>query len=546
MRPHRGATNAATITAAPRTISVGSAVAHALARHGVTHVFGIPGIHTMEIYRGFSETGIRHVTSRHEQGAVFMADGFARSTGRPGVACLITGPGIANGATAIAEAYSDSVPLLILTTQIEREFAGTGRRRSHELFDQMSLLRGLTPNVIRAETSQAAAQAVDAAFASFGTERPVPAIVEIPIDVLGIRGPIAFDDPVVASPALPGPAELERALSWLNAAKRPLMIVGGGAHGAADVVTDLADRIGAGVVASSAGKGVVPDSHPRFVTTGLDLATVRAAVAEADVLVIVGCEIGHMDTYVPNATPWPTPLRTIQIDIDPTQIGRNAEASLGLVGDAAATVAWLAARVAPNTRTAPGVDAWVDARAASHEEAGAIAGPIAPWIDGLDAGLPVGAILTVDITRPVTYAALYLHRCDGPRTWLRPLGLTTLGYALPAAIGAAIAHPDRAVAALVGDGGFMFTVQEMIVASELGLALPVIVWNDGAYGEIRDKMVASSIPPIGTTLQVPDLPALARTFGGEGARVQRPTDLTREVRAALERPRPTIIEVDVR
>lgn len=526
-------------------MTVASAVAQSLARHGVTHVFGIPGIHTMELYRGFGETGIQHVTSRHEQGAVFMADGFARSTGRPGVACLITGPGVANGATAIAEAHSDSVPLLILTTQIEGEFAGRGRRRSHELFDQASLLQGLTPNVVRAETASAAVDAIDAAFASFGRTRPVPAIVEIPIDFLGIPGPIAFEDPLVASPALPDSVELERAVAWLNAAQRPLMIVGGGAHGATDEVIDLAERIGAGVVASSAGKGVVPDAHARFLTTGLDLAAVRAAVAEADLLLIVGCEIGHMDTYASDATPWPTPSRTIQIDIDPTQIGRNAEAPLGLVGDAAATVGWLAARVAPNTPEAP-TDRWSDTREASEREARSIAGPLAPWIDALDAGLPPDAILAVDITRPVTYAALYLHRCDGPRTWLRPLGLTTLGYAMPAAIGAAIAHPDRAVAALVGDGGFMFTVQELIVASELGLALPVIVWNDGAYGEIRDKMVASGIPPIGTTLRVPDLQAMARAFGGEGVRADHPGDLTRELRAALERPRPTLIEVDVR
>jgi len=384
---------------------VGVAIARALVRHGVTHVFGIPGIHTMELYRGLAETEIRHVTSRHEQSAVFMADGYARSTGQPGVACLITGPGIANGATAIAEAYSDSVPILVLTTQIERELAGQGKRRSHELFDQQSLLRGLTPNVARANSGQDAVAAIDAAFEAFSASRPVPAIVEIPIDVLAGCEVVAIREPSPTEPTLPPSLHLERARGWLERAERPLIIVGGGAQGAAAEVVKLAEVLGAAVVSSSSGKGVVPDRHPLFLTAGLDLAAVRTAVREADVLLVIGCEIGHMDTYVADATPWPTPRRTIQIDIDPTQIGRNAHANLGLVGDAAATSAWLVERL---HRTSPRRTADAATKAAVDHDARSVAGGLAPWIDALDAGLPPDAILAADITRPVTYAAIYI------------------------------------------------------------------------------------------------------------------------------------------
>jgi thiamine pyrophosphate-dependent acetolactate synthase large subunit-like protein len=521
-------------------MTAGQVVARTLIRHGVKVVFGIPGVHTMEIYRALAESQIRHVTPRHEQGAVFMADGYARASGRPGVACVITGPGLANGATAIAAAYSDSIPVIVLTTQIARDLVGRGRRLSHELVDQASVVAGITTSYAQPSEPREIERAIRAAFAQFSNERPVPAVIEIPVDVLDQSDDVVIGDPTPQTDHLPVVQDLRLALAWLEASSSPVVIVGGGAQQASAMVVRLVERLGAVVVSTSAGKGVVPADHPQFVASGLDLQTVRGAVGHADLVLIIGSELGSMDTY--RLESWPLPPRSIQIDIVSEQVGRNAAPSLALIGDAQTTVTWLTDHLGQEPSRS-GRNRAAELRSAAKAEALRIAGDLAPWITALQRGLPRDAILSVDITRPVTYAALYLFRCHAPRTWLRPLGLTTLGYALPAAIGARMAMPNRAVVALAGDGGFMFTMQEFLVAAELGLNLPVIVWNDRSYGEIRDKMVSASIPPLGTDLHSPDFVALGAALGGHGCSVRTPAELTRAVRLALQRSLPTLIEV---
>ncbi len=547
-------------------VSVGQMVARYLQAAGVTNVFGIPGVLTSELYRGLADAAaIQHVTPRHEQGAAFMADGYARASGRPAVCCVISGPGLMNAGGGIGEAYADAIPMLVLTAQNPRDRVGLGRGLPHELFDQTRVASGLTDLHFWPDRSEAVLEALDRSFSAFRTERPRPAIIELSTDLLAADAHDPDPVPRIAErPAPPEPTALAQAAAWLAASKRPILIVGGGAQDSGALVAALADRLDAPIILTSSGKGSVAEDAPLVAGTGPDLACVQREVAASDVAVMLGTQLGGSDTFIYGAIPF-LPDRTIQVDIDPRHIGINRAVDLGIVGDLGVVIESLLARL-PAVGARHGV-----ARAATlrqeilaevrgpvlvdsvqpwlpfAERAAMTAGePIEPWLLALRSALPRDAVLSLDVTRPVTYGAPYLFPSYVPRTWLRPQGNNALGYAVPAAIGAKVARPDRAVVAMVGDGGFMFTALEIIVAVELGLSLPIVIWNDHSYGEIARAFHGSGIPSTGTMIRPADFPALSRSLGGEGTRVSSPQELEAAVVAALSTPLPTVIEIDAR
>ncbi|MFD9942758.1 thiamine pyrophosphate-binding protein [Nonomuraea sp. NPDC059023] len=512
-------------------ISGGEAVVRALAAHGVDTVFGIPGTHNLEIYRHLPAYGVRHVLTRHEQGAGYAADGYARVSGRPGVVLVTSGPATLNAAAAIGQAYSDSVPVLLLSPGMPSgHVAGGGYL--HETRDQSRALDSVAAYSHRVGGVAAIPAAVASAFAAMTGGRPRPVHLEIPLDLLDRRAVVADVAPVQPPVRVPGAAELSQAARLLAGAARPLVIAGGGARGAA--VRELAERLGAPVVTSANGKGVLAEDHPLALGAGLHLPAVRDLAAWADVVLVAGCELAPSDL-------WNGPLEftgaVVRVDVDPAQIVTNAVPDVALAGDAPATLDRLVHLLGDGVAVPrEEVARW---RALKDGQARA-EGARWEWIvRALNSGLGPEAVVAGDSAMVCYYGALTGLRAR----FLYPTGYGTLGYGLPAAIGAALASPGRAVAALMGDGGVMFTVAELAAAAQLGLALPVVVVDNGGYGEIRAEMAARDDPRQAVDLPSPDFPLLARALGARGLRADDETTLTSALREALTADRPTLIHV---
>ncbi|WP_418955323.1 thiamine pyrophosphate-binding protein [Streptomyces tritici] len=541
----------------------GEAVVRALAAHGVTDAFGIPGTHNLELYRHLPVYGIRHVTPRHEQGAGYAADAYARVSGRPGVALTTTGPALLNIAAAVGQAYSDSVPLLVVSPGMPLRHPRQSTGLLHEMRSQTEALRGVAAFSHRVSSVAEIDAAVARAFTLFRTGRPRPAHLEVPLDLLESvepTGPVRLAPP--AAPQAPEPAALRQAADALRTSRRPAMVLGGGARAAAGECLALAEALGAPVVTTANGKGVVDERHPLSLGVALHSPAVRKWLAERDTILAVGTELAESDTW----TPLPPPAGTlIRVDLDPAQMYAGLPADVPLTGDATTVLrALLAAYDAgapqqtPGTATRtpgePGPTTDVSAerrpaadvpavRAARDDETRTRDARWVPYLRALREVLAEDAVFTSDSAQCCYYGALP-HLPVGPRgRYLHPTGFGTLGYALPAAIGAKTAHPDRQVVALSGDGGLQFSVQELATAVALGAPLPVVVFDNGGYGEIRDEMEARGDTPAAVGQPPVDLTALARAYGGDGATARTPAELARAVARALTTPGPTLVTV---
>ena len=515
------------------------ALIESLRLNGVRHVFGIPSTHTLEIYRALGKTpGIAHITTTHEQGAAFMADGYARATAQPGVCIVTTGPGVTNAATAIAEAYSDSVPVLCITAHIVSEDIGRGRGHSHELRSQENVLEGITDQNRLILSPDEVGQAVHDAFVRFRNRRPRPVCLAIPVDVQEATSSVSIPDGPVEAPLLPDGDSVERACDLLSSAVAPAIVAGGGAQGAVEELSALAERLDAPVATTLNGKGVIPGGHPLDASLVIYRAVARF-LEECDVVLAVGTELSPADL-------WTGPLqldgKLVQVDIDPDQIGRNHPVDAAVVGDAGATMATMLDSL-KDQGPREGASRAAQARDLAENEALVMGRSYLPWIRALRKAMPTESTLALDVAMVAGFGAYPFYDLPGPRTWMNPSGLGTLGYALPAAIGAKIAMPGRAVAALVGDGGFMFTMSELMVATQHRLALPVVIWNDRAFGEIHRLMRERGYEPFATDLHTPDLATLAAAYGAASVRVDEPADLVQALEDALAAAGPTLVEV---
>ncbi len=525
--------------------TVGELLPRLLEAYGVDTVFGIPGVHNVELYRGLPGTGIRHVTPRHEQGAGFMADGYARVTGKPGVCFTITGPGLTNILTAMGQAYADSIPMLVISSVNRTRHLGTGQGRLHELPSQRDMAAGVaafSQTILHADQLP---EALARAFALFASARPRPVHLEIPVDVIahpaGDLSAAAW--PLPGRPA-PDPAAVARAAALLRDARKPLMVLGGGAVEAGDAAVALAERLGLPIVNTINAKGLVPRGHPLAAGENMAAEPLRAALREADVVLAVGTEFGETELY-----PGPVPLAIggalIRIDLDPEQLVRQFRAAVPMLADARLALSALLGALEGVAAPADG-----EARAAALRDA--MDRQLPDWIvphrrvmEAIDAVLP-GAVVVGDSTQPV-YASNQFFRPEAARSFFNAsTGYGTLGYGLPAAIGAKIAAPGRPVVALVGDGGVLFTLTELAAAVEARVPVVVLLWNNGGYGEIRGYMVDRGIQPIGVDLVVPDFVTLAKGFGCEGRRVENLDALRQELGEAMGRSVPTLLEIDER
>lgn len=532
----------------------GQALVRALVRHGVDTVFGIPGTHNLDAYAALAEHGVRHVGTRHEQGAGYAADGYARATGRPGVALVTSGPATLNAAAAIGQAYSDSVPVLLVSPGLPLRHPGRGNGFLHETKDQSRAMDAVAAYSHRVTSVAEIPVAVAQAFAAMTSGRPRPVHLEIPLDVMAEDGYAPDVAPLPIAVTRPCAAELDAAAGRLASATHPVIIAGGGARRAN--VRAMAERLGAPVVTTANGRD---EAHPLSLGAGLHLPAVRDLVEEADVVLVVGSELAPSDLW---AGPLPLDGKVIRVDVDPAQIITNAVPAIALVGDAATILDNLLVRLtpaAPGAPSGPGATTAQNAPAARGAQAVREDGRerAARWrgrkdaqaeqegarwlwiVRAIERAVGPGGMVAGDSTMACYYGAL----ANTAGRLLYPTGYGTLGYGLPAAIGAAVGRPELRVAALMGDGGVMFTVAELACAVQLGLPLPVVVVDNGGYGEIGAEMAARKDPVHAVELPSPDFPMLARALGAHGVRADDSEALRTALERAFEADRPTLIQV---
>jgi 5-guanidino-2-oxopentanoate decarboxylase len=515
----------------------GHAAIALLEEYGVDTVFGIPGVHTLELYRGLADRGMRHIGVRHEQGAGFMADGYARASGRPGVCCLITGPGLMNAATPIGQAYSDSVPVLVLASVNDSDDLGKGRGRLHEITDQHAAIQPLTGLTRTIRNADELPAAMAEAFEMFDARRPRPAVLNLTLDML--RAPATLGNARRSRAKRPAAAssDISAAARLIDAAERPMVIFGGGCVDCATEARAFLRTSGAVAVTTTAGKGVIADSDPATLSSSLSETATQDALAEADLVVAVGTELAETDSWADRLT---FRGKLIRIDLDAPTLTRDYTPTVAILADAGPALAALTGCI--RTGRKPDAARIASIRAANAEAIRPLERKHIAVLDAVRTVLPEDGQVFTDMTQ-IAYTANFHFPCEVPRRWFHPLGFGTLGYALPAAIGGKIACADRPTLAIVGDGGFLFTMQELGTAVELGLALPILLWNNDAFGQIAHGMNIRDIPELGVRQRNPDYLALARAFGARAVRPGSLAAVQDAIAAAFAADGPTLIEM---
>ncbi len=458
--------------------TVGEALVAGLRARGVNVVFGIPGVHTVELYRGLAGSGLRHVTMRHEQGAAFAADGHARATGQPGVAFVITGPGLTNALTAMGQAKADSIPLLVISGVNRRASLGRGLGLLHELPDQAAMVAPLCPT-FQVTGPDDLGPVLDAAWAAMLGGRPGPVHIEVPTDVMPM--PCALPGPAAPVPlVVPDAASVGLARQRLASARRPVILAGGGCVRAEGALVALAEDLDAPVVLTANARGLMA-GHALCVPASASLNAVRALIAGADQVLALGTELGptDYDMYVRGGLPDLGAM--IRVDICADQLARHP-AAVTVQGDVAAVMPFLTLPLPK----ADGAACAAAARAAAWAELSpdyrAHVGLLQVMTDAMPDALIVG-----DSTQLV-YAGNLYHEAAFAGAWFNAAtGFGALGYAPGAAIGAAIAS-GRPVICIIGDGGLQFSPGELRTSVDENLPITWVVWNNAGYGEIALAM----------------------------------------------------------
>ncbi|MDE9449250.1 5-guanidino-2-oxopentanoate decarboxylase [Aliiroseovarius sp. Z3] len=519
--------------------SVGEVLVAQLEQRGITCVFGIPGVHTIELYRGLAASTIRHVTPRHEQGAGFMADGYARVSGKPGVAFVITGPGLTNTLTAMGQARADSVPMLVVSGVNALPDLGKGLGHLHELPDQQGLARAAALVSERVELPEGLSHALDKAFAAFQSGRPGPAHIEIPLDVAGQETTHTTPAPVHRSPPDIDLDQIAQAAELLASAHAPVILAGGGARVAAPALQDLAERLDAPVVQTVNARGVMY-AHPLGIPASPSLGAVRALINAADVVLAIGTELGPTDYDMYASGTMPVLNNLIRIDLCPDQLPRHP-ARVPILGDALDALTALNTNLKGHNADRNGAARSDQARHAAFDEIGPDMRALNAVLNTIRDTIP-GAIIVGDSAQPIYAGNLYYDH-DRPGGWFNAAtGFGALGYGIPAAIGAAVADPTAPVICLTGDGGAQFSLPELMCAVDENLPITFVIWNNHGYQEIATSMQDAGVSVVGCDPTPPDFEHIARSCGMPFWRCT-PDDVSSTLRAARDERGPTLIEI---
>ncbi|PYM16187.1 MAG: acetolactate synthase [Candidatus Rokuibacteriota bacterium] len=523
----------------------GEWVVDALRAEGVRHVFGIPGVHNLAIYDALGrQSAIRHILARHESGAAFMADGYARSSGEVGVVVVTTGPGATNTLTPLAESYAGSIAVLTIMSDVATDLLGRDLGALHEVVNQIECFRPMTRWAETIAEGRAIPTAIAGAFDLLRTGRPGPIALSFPNDLLFGKSEAAVRTGRAGRRPPCHVNDVDEAARRLARAERPLVIAGGGvvSADAGEELVAVARRLGAPVLTTVMGRGAMSERDPLWHAVLPNKRATEEVIASADVVVAVGCRFAARSTkglllnlsFRPDQT-------LIHLDLDPTVIGKMFKPEVAIVGDARDGLT----RLLDALRGGEARATWDRERLATLRSAASAryTPELAGFMRALRDAVPADGIVVNDQTG-VNYWMEWFFPVLAARTFLYPVGSATLGYGVPAAIGAKIAHPGRPVVAVVGDGGFMFSVNELATAVKYRLPIAFLVVNDDRYGAIKwlqEKMFEGRWGE--ADLANPDFVALARAFGAHGERVAAVADLPRALGAAFAADGPTVLEL---
>jgi acetolactate synthase-1/2/3 large subunit len=529
----------------------GDIVVRALEDEGVPFTFGIPGTHNIELYDSLGRAEhVRPILVTDEQSASFMADGVSRSSEQLGAVNIVPGAGLTHALSGIAEAFLDGIPMLVLACGIRRD--SKMAYQLHEV-DQMAIARPVTKAQFRVEQGEDIYLAIRGACRLARTAPAGPVFVEIPVNLYLFRHEVSLEAPteIASAPNPPEPKELARVREMLANSRRPLLYLGLGAAGAgADLVT-LAERLEAPVATTIQGKGVLPENHPLWLWCGFGAAAppfVRKIASGCDLTLAIGCRFSEVGTGSYGLKP-PGPL--VHVDVDPSVLGKNFPAEQGIVADAAAFVSALLRDLPQKAASselrqeirAGHAEIWSDWAAQAGSER------VSPphLLKTLQAILGPDAIYTTDSGNG-TFLAMECLRLDRARSFLAPIDYSCMGYAVPGALGAALACPKRPVAALAGDGAFLMTGLELLTAAHLGLPVMVLVLRDRELAQIAQFQETALAKKTCSELNEYDLASLARGCGVEFLSLARDADVEnvlQQARAITAAGRPVVVEVEI-
>ncbi|MFT4276228.1 MAG: thiamine pyrophosphate-binding protein [Rhodopseudomonas sp.] len=518
----------------------GEAIVQGLVAHGVDTVFGLPGAQIYGLFDGFAKAQLKVIGARHEQACGYMAFGYARASGKPGVFSVVPGPGVLNASAALLTAFGCNEPVMCLTGQVPSAYLGKGRGHLHEMPDQLATLRSFIKWAERIEYPGNAPALVARAFQEMMSGRRGPVALEMPWDVFTQAtetGAAQKLDPI--APPVPDPDRVAAAAKLIAASKRPMIFVGAGALAAGDEILELAEMIDAPVVAFRSGRGIVSNRHE----LGLTFAAAYQLWPQTDLIIGIGTRM-----ELPTTFRWPfrpEGLKSVRIDIDPAEMRRFAP-DAAIVSDSKAGARALADAVskAGYSKTKGRRDEIRAATAKTNDAIQAIQ-PQMSYLKILREVLPDDAIVTDELSQ-VGFASWYGFPIYQPRTFLTSGYQGTLGSGFPTALGAKVACPDKPVVAITGDGGFMFGVQELATAVQYNIGVVTLVFDNSAYGNVRrDQVNLFDGRVVASDLVNPDFVKLAESFGVGAARVTSPDHFRPALEKALAAGGPQLIAIDV-
>lgn len=522
-------------------ITGAEAIVKSLRPYGIDTVFALPGGQLDHLFDAMYKEGdaLQVIHSRHEQGVAYMAYGYARSTGRPGVYGVVPGPGLLNSSAALCTAWGNSTPVLCISGQIPSTSIGKGYGELHEIHDQLGLIRHITKWAQRIEHPAQAPQLVREAMRQLRTGRPRPVELEMPMDIMGMEATVDLLQPDTEyAPPPVDPERVEEAARILGRAKHPLIVVGSGANNAADKVLAIAEKLQAPVLSKRNGKGVVSARH--YLSVNIPVG--HSLWARADAVLAVGTRLKEP------LTQWgkDEDLKLVRIDIDPVEVTRICRPEVGIVGDAAATLAVLHDVLDRyNGRRLSRKNELGELKAGFDAQVHSTVAPQMAYLDVIRSALPEDGIFVDEITQ-VGFVSWYGFPVYAPRQHVSASEMGTLGFGFPTALGVAVANPGKKVVQISGDGGFMFNVQELSTAVQYAVDIVTIIFNDNKYGNVQrqqDEWFAGR--RLCSDLHNPDFARLAEVFGATGMKADSPEKLKTVLPAALKQGGPVIIEVPV-
>lgn len=508
--------------------------------YGIEVAFGIPGTHNIELYRGLENTDIAHYLPRHEQGAGFMADGYARLSGKVAACFTVSGPGALNIATAMGQALQDSVPMLVISADNNSWTRGLSEGRLHETQNLQSAMEQVS---IWAHTIQRVDEIpniLGQAFCQLNHGRVGPVHLSVPLDVMKADAshvlPKRWDIPL---PPAPNTDAMALAADRLNGARRPVITLGGGAVPARKYLKELAEKIQAPVTLTQNARGIFPPDFPLLVKGAPFQQAIREYYQNADVVLAIGTQFSETDYDFTLSDGVEINGALIRIDIDRRQLVRNVPADIAIHADSTAAVPALIKRLQKVERPPP--EDLIDLNKSVQPRKSETGYRL--LFDAIQSSLD-DVVVFMDPCQPTYYAMAHYFPPNVNRVFASTSGYCTLGYAPPAAFGAAAAGLPNPIVAIVGDGGSQFTLGELAAAAEQGLAVAVIIWNNNGYAEIAQNFLNAKMEPQGCDLPAPDFVKLAQAYGCAGYRASNAAELSQHLQKLPTAKTPVVILIE--